>query len=619
MRNSSVRIKIISLIFITLIPLSILKILEIRSDLKSSIEMNFNSSEEFTQAINISFKNFLEKTWTSQNAIGTAIYLNPDWNENDILSYMSSVLPKDEAILGYTWVNPMGKVITSTYSSINGQDASSRDYIQEIINGKERVVSNLCLSFENNEPIIPIANGIIINNELKGIIVSLIDVNKFHSVFPIKKLEKNSVYGLVDNNGIIIYQSNDPSICYDESNISYDSPIYEALNGNIVRIQDKDINGIDNIGIAYPIDEIGWSSFVLTPMNKGLAFNKEDITKEISVFIAVYIASFIVAMLISNRLIVSIRKLEKASSEVMSGNLEARADLDSNDYLKDIGHVFDNMTESLSKKINEIEEYNNLKHQFLSTMSHELKTPLNIILGCVQLLEKLNNDNLTSLSKTYRKYIKMQKQNSYRLLRLINNIIDVNKLEVNHIEINPSNNDIVKIVEDITLSIVEYTNLKNINVIFDTEVEEKLMAFDADMVERIILNLLSNAIKFTEKGGSIYVNIYYDNEEIIISIKDTGIGIPVDKLSYIFDRFTQVDNTLRRKSEGSGIGLSLVKSLVEMHGGTITVESNVGEGSEFIIKLPIVVLPDDYKLISTDSGLSNVERIHIEFADIYMN
>ncbi|MPN34440.1 Adaptive-response sensory-kinase SasA [bioreactor metagenome] len=144
------------------------------------------------------------------------------------------------------------------------------------------------------------------------------------------------------------------------------------------------------------------------------------------------------------------------------------------------------------------------------------------------------------------------------------------------------------------------------------------MAFDLDMIERIMLNLLSNAIKFTNETGTIEVNVYDKNQSVIISVKDSGIGIPEDKLLSIFDRFTQVDNTLRRKSEGSGIGLSLVRSLIELHAGTIYVKSRLGEGSEFVIELP-AKLTDEDSTISSAKIASNVERIHIEFSDIYVN
>jgi signal transduction histidine kinase len=159
------------------------------------------------------------------------------------------------------------------------------------------------------------------------------------------------------------------------------------------------------------------------------------------------------------------------------------------------------------------------------------------------------------------------KQNCYRLLRLINNLIDITKIDSGFINLNLQNKNIVEVIENVTLSTVEYVESKCRTIIFDTDVEEKIMAFDPEKIERIILNLISNAVKFTKPQDQIEINVYDKKENIIISVKDTGIGIPKEKQKIIFERFRQVSPLLNRTHEGSGIGLSLVKSLVEMHTG----------------------------------------------------
>ena len=270
--------------------------------------------------------------------------------------------------------------------------------------------------------------------------------------------------------------------------------------------------------------------------------------------------------------------------------------------------------------LEESDKYNKLKTQLFSTISHELKTPINIIYSSLQLLENSNKNSFhIDPSKLFSKYSKIMKQNCYRLIRMINNVIDMNKIEVGFFNLNLKNNNIIKIIEDITLSIVEYAKLKDITVVFDTEIEEKIIAFDEEKIERIVLNLLSNSIKFTRNGGNINVTIYDKKDYIVISVKDTGSGIPQDMFEKIFNPFIQVDASFRRHAEGSGIGLSLVKSLVEMHEGEITVKSQLGIGSEFIIKLPIKLIDGGVEESRDNSGdLSlNVEKTKIEFSDIY--
>lgn len=265
------------------------------------------------------------------------------------------------------------------------------------------------------------------------------------------------------------------------------------------------------------------------------------------------------------------------------------------------------------------EAANEAKDMFLANISHELRTPLNILLGATQITKQhLKNDKVIDREKIENK-LNTQIQNCYRLIRLVNNIIDITKIDSSNFPLNFSNCNIVEVVEAIVTSVVEYAELKNIKMIFDTDVEEVILSCDLDAVERIILNLISNAIKFTPRGGEIFVNIRTISNSVQIKVKDSGIGISEDEKKMIFERFKQVDNLLTRKSEGSGIGLNLVKSLVEMHDGTVLVNSEYKKGSEFIVEIPI--RKASIGKISgngTNNILSNViSKIDVEFSDIY--
>jgi PAS domain S-box-containing protein len=272
------------------------------------------------------------------------------------------------------------------------------------------------------------------------------------------------------------------------------------------------------------------------------------------------------------------------------------------------------------KRLDEIKEYDKIKTEFFSNISHELRTPINVIFSALQVLElKLKDCTCQKSSNDRYRYTKIMKQNCYRLLRLINNLIDITKIDSGYYDINKSNIDIISVIENITLSVADYIENKGLSLIFDTAIEEKIIACDAEKLERIILNLLSNAVKFTPFGGKIMVNIEDCNENICIIIKDTGRGIPEDKLNSIFERFVQVDKSLARDHEGSGIGLSLVKCLVELHGGTISVKSEEGYGTEFNISIPCKLIDEvQDEVAATDSlGESYIGKISIEFSDIY--
>ena len=289
----------------------------------------------------------------------------------------------------------------------------------------------------------------------------------------------------------------------------------------------------------------------------------------------------------------------------------------------ELNNILNNQVNNLmgfEKKYNEIKEIEKAKTQFFANLSHEIKTPINIIYSCFQLLDINKRKGETELWNSYNKYYGTIKQNCYRLLRLVNNLVDITKIDSGFMKLNFINYEIVSLVEDITLSIVPYVESKNITVLFDTYVEELVIKCDPESLERVILNLLSNAVKFSNENGNITVLLDANKDFVIIKVKDDGIGIAPEVSDYVFERFAQEDKSFNRKKEGSGIGLSLVKSLVELHGGVVYLEKSVEQGCEFVIKLPNKILDEskneEIKSIDIDNK-PLIQKVNIEFSDIY--
>lgn len=282
----------------------------------------------------------------------------------------------------------------------------------------------------------------------------------------------------------------------------------------------------------------------------------------------------------------------------------------------------DNLIKSIEEEkliIDEMQKYDQLKTEFFSNISHELRTPLNVIFCAVQLMEMNMNDDHYAINQGFvKKNVMCIKQNSLRLLRLVNNLIDITKIDGQAFEINLHNQDIVFVVKEIVLSVADYIANKGLKLEFHSDIKEKIMAFDEEKIERIMLNLLSNAIKFSPLGESIHVDIFENDNNICLQVKDKGIGIPADRQQDIFQRFYQISPLNTRQREGSGIGLNLVKSLVEMHRGLITVESNYGEGTTFRIELPSSMIEE--KVSDKEEfkfRQARIENIQLEFSDIY--
>ena len=259
--------------------------------------------------------------------------------------------------------------------------------------------------------------------------------------------------------------------------------------------------------------------------------------------------------------------------------------------LKYLDRLVKSRTKELEEQMIKNEElYNNNikieenKNKYLVNLSHELRTPLNVISSTNQLLLELSKkDNIKSDKLAY--YIDISERNCNRLLNLVNNILDNTKLQSKMYTLNLKEVDIIYLVEETSLTLIDYIKSKSIELIIDPEVEEKIILCDDYEIERCIVNLVSNAAKFTPEGGNITITIKDLDDKVMISVLDTGVGIEEKYHQTIFDRFNQVDND--ESKGGSGLGLSITSKIVELHKGEIYVESKVGEGSNFVIILPV--------------------------------
>jgi signal transduction histidine kinase len=228
-------------------------------------------------------------------------------------------------------------------------------------------------------------------------------------------------------------------------------------------------------------------------------------------------------------------------------------------------------------------EASRLKSLFLATMSHELRTPMNAIIGFSQILLRPKFGQLTHQQGDM---VKRILNNGKHLLMLLNEILDFSKLEAGRLELKPERFDVSKVI---TLAVDEIRSLaeaKNLSLLMEADLQNPLVFNDPVRIKQILINLLSNAIKFTEDGEILVEVKELAANQIVITVRDTGIGIAPRDFKHIFEAFRQVDQTITRKYPGTGLGLAIIDSLVRMMGGKIFLESKVGIGSMFKIELP---------------------------------
>jgi len=239
--------------------------------------------------------------------------------------------------------------------------------------------------------------------------------------------------------------------------------------------------------------------------------------------------------------------------------------------------------EQLEARNQEVEQANRLKNEFLASMSHELRTPLHTIIGFSELLtEQLEGP----LNNKQQRFVGHILQDARHLLELINEILDISKIESGRLELKYEQFDFASCIDEVLAGIRQHAVAKNISLESRNSFQGNLYA-DRVRVKEIFYNLLNNAVKFTPEGGTVWIEAMTDNTNLEVLVCDTGIGIPENEQSAIFDKFYQIENAMGRAREGTGLGLAITKHLIEIHQGSISVDSYPGQGSKFKVIFPL--------------------------------
>jgi len=358
-----------------------------------------------------------------------------------------------------------------------------------------------------------------------------------------------------------------------------------------------------------------------------ISVSKKDasdiIAQQTSFLVALALIGFILVFALISSIIKPIKKLVAATKELGAGNLDVRTAVKSGDEVGDLGVSFNIMADRLRDdrdslrnllderekmqkeilKTNEnLKEANRLlqqadaaKSKFLASMSHELRTPLNAMINFTALVIE-DWDDLKTDEKWFVKakdMLERVKNSSYHLLDMINDLLDLAKIESGKMALDLQEADLAEIAADCAISLESLAKKKNLRLILDADKEPYPIFCDRRKVKQIALNLLGNAIKFTD-AGHVQISVRRvgtDRQWYQLEVSDTGIGVPPEYHGVIFNRFEQVDSSDTRSHAGTGLGLNLVKELVEMHGGKIEMKSEPGKGSVFTVHLPFKAQP----------------------------
>jgi signal transduction histidine kinase len=287
-------------------------------------------------------------------------------------------------------------------------------------------------------------------------------------------------------------------------------------------------------------------------------------------------------LLLSDSLLVPLRKTQARLAGIAAGNFSGHVEVPNRDEIGALAADVNRMSDELQRLYGELERASQHKSDFLATMSHELRTPLNAIIGFSELLHE---QMFGELNERQLSYVKDVLEAGRHLLSLINDVLDLAKIEAGKMELELSQVAIPEVLRSAFSLHSERASRRGVELSLTTEPEEITISADERRLRQVVFNLLSNAVKFTPAGGRVDISARADDGQVEIAVADTGPGIPHGDLETIFEEFEQSSDG--RKVEGTGLGLPLSRRLVELHGGRLWGESAVGRGSTFRFVVPV--------------------------------
>jgi signal transduction histidine kinase len=372
-----------------------------------------------------------------------------------------------------------------------------------------------------------------------------------------------------------------------------------ALPKDALAAAARTFRGVDPAGEATlasvtSIAGTDWLLIAEQPIAEVLAGVRYSALRLGGMLVAAIVAAFLVSRWFAHRLTRPILELERGAARLGAGNLNERIEIWTGDELEALGSAFNTMAAQLSdytsglerkvaEKTSELELANRHKSEFLANVSHELRTPLNAVIG---MSEALSDELFGPLTAKQREYVADIHESGGHLLALINDLLDLSKIEAGRMDLEVADVDVRATLER-TLALVRQ-RAASLGLHVKLTVDEDVGTWPADerRLKQIVLNLVSNAVKFTRPGGDIEIHASQTGSHLVVSVRDTGMGIAKEDIGSLFEEFRQLRAAGASAQEGTGLGLALTKRLVELHGGTIAVESELGRGSTFTFRLP---------------------------------
>jgi two-component system, NtrC family, sensor kinase len=443
----------------------------------------------------------------------------------------------------------------------------------------------------------------------RGVVVAEVDLRSIRQVVDRARVGSAGYAYAVDSRGGLVTHPN-VNLVLRHTSFAALPQVQASLQGRSeagATTTGRDRNGRKVLSAFHTIQPLGWRVFVEQPLSEAFAPLKSAIWRTALLLVAFLLLAIATSILLARRLVRPIESIQSAAAKIGSGSLDQQIEIRSNDELGALAAEFNRMAARLREsyagleqkveertrelaqalreldvKGRELETASRHKSQFLANMSHELRTPLNAIIGFTQVLrQQLYGD----VNEKQREYLEDILGSADHLLALINDVLDLSKVEAGEVELVVAPFSLRETLERGVVMVRERASHDGVRLSLAANGGADLVSGDERRISQVIFNLLSNAVKFTPAGGAVDVCATQRNGEVLVSVADTGPGIAAADQARIFEEFKQTEAGAERR-DGTGLGLALSKRLIELHGGRIWVESELGKGSTFVFTLP---------------------------------
>ncbi|MCH7647412.1 MAG: sensor histidine kinase [Thaumarchaeota archaeon] len=588
--------KIKTLLFVTIIPLIatsliILSFFAIQSysqEIENDIITDLNSI-----AINIMDK--ISRTMherivdiTLLSSQNNQVLVGTDFSIEQKMEYLREIERTSKIYSSISIYDKNGKRIGDTRNTALGLDESEKLFFQNSIKGEIFHDPVPVFSESLKIPIIHFSGPLYDENgDIDGVLALRFSLSKINDIIKQDAIYKKPIEAdLVSNEGLVIFSNHDRESILSKSYSNL--PIFQLQTDSSSKSKhlfDYSEDHPDEAALFIAVKDKGFSTYQGDGWSLILEIHSKDLFAEViktqNNFIIfstiITVISIVFAALISGRITNPIIDLEEATKKITRGDLNIKIELKGQKEIRDLAKSFNLMTNSLK-------ETDQKKEEFITMISHELKTPLMpIMLNIEQLLDE---KYLGKINEKQKKALMSIFNSAENLKILINDILDVNRLELGKIKLNKKEIDIQNFVNQSIEQLLPYTKEKQITINADLKTSGMIFC-DSNRIFQIISNLIKNSVDFIpKKGGQITIRVEEKNDDIVFTVEDNGVGIDPKFADQLFGKFYQIDTSVTRKHGGIGLGLVICKSLVDAHGGRIWVDKSFTSGSAFKFTIP---------------------------------